>query len=104
MCQRLKTETCHLATLLQPLVILEKTLVGCEYDFVEVLPKSQMKDVVFLVVDRQTKYVHFIPLSHAYIVAKVASLYMQFAFKLHGMPCTIVSDRDPVFTSYFGQS
>ena len=54
-CQRLKTETCHLATLLQPLVILEKTLVGCEYDFVEVLPTSQMKDVVFLVVDRLTK-------------------------------------------------
>ena len=67
----------------------------------EGLPKSQMKDVLFVVMDRLTKYVHFIPLSHAYISTKVASLYMQFAFKLHGMLCTIVSDRDPIFTSCF---
>ena len=70
-------------------------------DFVERLPKSQLKDVVFVVADRFTKFVHFVPLSHPYFVAKVAQLYMQYVFKLHGMPATIVSDRDPVFTSHF---
>ena len=70
-------------------------------DFVEGLPKSHLKSVVFVVVDRLTKYVHFIPLSHPYTPAKVANLFMQFVFKLHGMPSTIVSDGDLVFTSKF---
>ena len=60
-----------------------------------------MKTVVFVVVDRLTKYAHFIPISHLYTAAKVANLYMQFVFKLHGMPSSIVSDRDPIFTSKF---
>ena len=50
--------------------------------------------MVFVVVDRFTKYVHFIPLAHPYTAAKVAHL-------LHGMPSTIVSDKDLVFTSKF---
>ena len=63
-------------------------------DFVKGLPKSQQKSVVFIVVDRFTKYVHFIPLTHHYTTIKVAQLFMQFVLKLHGMPSTIVSDRD----------
>ena len=58
-------------------------------DFVEGLPKSQSKDVVLVVVDRLTKFVHFIPLSHPYTATKVANLYLQHVFKLHGMPTTI---------------
>ena len=72
-------------------------------DFVEGLPKSQSKDVVLVEVDRLTKFVHFIPLSHPYTTAKVATLYLQHVLKLHGMPATIVSDRDPIFTSHFWQ-
>ena len=70
-------------------------------DFVEGLPKSHLMSVVFMVVDRLTKYVHFMPLSHPYTAAKVPNLYLQFVFKLHGMPPTIVSDRDLIFTSNF---
>lgn len=68
-------------------------------DFVEGLPKSQKHDVVLVVVDRLTKFVHFISLSHPYTTTKVASLFMQHIFKLHGMPTFIVSDRDLIFTS-----
>ena len=56
-----------------------------------------------VVVDRLTKFVHFVPLSHPYTAAKVANLYLQHVFKLHGMPATIVSDRNPMFTSHFWQ-
>ena len=45
---------------------------GESMDFFEGLPKSQLKDVVLVVVDRFTKFVHFVPLSHPYSVAKVA--------------------------------
>lgn len=54
-----------------------------------------------MVVDKLTKYVHFIPISHPYTTAKVASLYMHYVFKLHDMPATIVNDRDAIFTSLF---
>ena len=58
---------------------------------------------MLVVVDRFTKFVHFVPLSHPYFAAKVAQLYMQHVFKLHGMPAIIVSNRDLVFTSHFWQ-
>ena len=100
-CQRLKNETCFPAGLLQPLVIPNRPWLDISMDFVEGLPKSQQKSVVFVIVDIFTKYAHFIPLAHPYTAAKVAQLFMQFVFKLHGLPSTIVSDRDPVFTSKF---
>ena len=102
-CQRLKAETCNIAGLLQPLHVPDKLWLDVSMDFVEGLPKSQSKDVVLVVVDRLTKFVHFVPLSHPYTTAKVATLYLHYVFKLHGMPTSIVSDKDPVFTSHFWQ-
>ena len=67
----------------------------------EGLPKSMGFEVILVVVDRLTKYVHFVSVSHPYSAAKIASLYMQHIFKLHGMPSSIVSDRDATFTSLF---
>ena len=102
-CQRLKAETCNIVGLLQPLPIPDKPWLNVSMDFVEGLPKSQSKDVVLVVVDRLTKFVHFVPLSHPYIAAKVATLYLHYVFKLHGMLALIVSDKDPVFISHFWQ-
>ena len=102
-CQRLKYETCHVVGLLQPLPIPDKPWLDVSMDFVEGLPKFHSKDVVLVVVDRLTKFVHFIPLSHPYMAAKVADLYLQHVFKLQAMPASIVSDRDPVLTFHFWQ-
>ena len=65
------------------------------------LPKSRGFEVILVVVDRLKKYVHFVHVSHPYSATKIASLYMQHIFKLHGMSSSIVSDRDATFTSLF---
>ena len=57
--------------------------------------------MILVVVDKLAKYVHFVLVFHPYNAAKIASLYMQNIFKLHGMPTSIVSDRDATFTSLF---
>ena len=100
-CQQMKHETCHPAGVLQPLPSPNKPWAAVSMDFVGGLPKSQRLDVVMVGVDRLTKYVYFIGLSHPYSAAKVAALFAQNVLKLHGMPTSIVSDRDSVFTAKF---
>lgn len=73
-------------------------------DFVEGLPKAQGKDVILAVVDRFTKYSHFIALSHPDKAQDVVNLYFDQVLKLHGLPQIIVTDRDPIFTSAVWQS
>ena len=70
-------------------------------DFIDGLPSSKGKTVLFMVVDRLSKYAHFIPMSHPYIAPKVAQTFFENAFKLHGMPSLIVCDRDSTFISAF---
>jgi hypothetical protein len=56
--------------------------------------------VILTVVDRFSKYAHFIVLSHPYTAASVARAFFEGIVRLHGFPNSIVSDRDPVFTSH----
>ena len=70
-------------------------------DFIEGLPFSFGKQVIFIVVDRLSKAVHFMALSHPYTAADVAQCFLDNVFKLHGFPHTITNDRDPIFVSHF---
>jgi transposase InsO family protein len=73
-------------------------------DFVEGLPHSAGFNSMLVVVDKLTKYAHFLPLAHPYTAAQVAQTYFDNVFKLHSMPAALVSDRDRVFTSHFWQA
>jgi hypothetical protein len=70
-------------------------------DFIEGLPKSNGYDVILVVVDRLTKYAHFVAIKHPYTTADIAQVFMDRIVKLHGLPQSIVSDRDTVFVSTF---
>jgi len=72
-------------------------------DFITGLPKSGNKSVIMVVVDRLSKYAHLCALQHPFIASTVAQIFMDQVFKLHGMPHSIVYDRDPNFTSNFWQ-
>lgn len=98
-CQRNKAEQVASPGLLQPLPIPRRIWESISIDFVEGLPKSHGKQVIFVVVDRLSKYAHFLSLAHPYIAVDVAKLFLDSIFKLHGLPTTIVSDRDPIFLS-----
>lgn len=70
-------------------------------DFIEGLPLSKGYSVIMVIVDRLSKYSHFIPLAHPYTTATVAKAFMENIFKLHGIPQSIVNDRDAIFTTNF---
>lgn len=72
-------------------------------DFIEALPKSEGKDTVLVVIDRLTKYAHFISLTHPFTAAHVVRAFLDTVYKLHGLPRTILTDRENVFTSQIWQ-
>ncbi|WVZ83528.1 hypothetical protein U9M48_030666 [Paspalum notatum var. saurae] len=100
-CQQNKSEQMRPAGLLQPLQTPSAVWSDIAMDFVKGLPRMNGKTVILTVVDRFSKFAHFIPLAHPYTATTVARAFFAEIVRLHGIPDSIVSDRDPVFTSAF---
>lgn len=100
-CQRQKYVAMSPAGLLQPLPILDQIWEDISLDFITGLPKSKGFEALFVVVDRLSKYGHFIPLKHPYTAKKIAEVFTKEIVRLHGVPQSIVGDRDPLFVSLF---
>jgi hypothetical protein len=99
--QRAKHGQKHPAGLLQPLPIPDEAWKQLSMDFIEGLPLSEKCNVIVVVVDRLTKYAHFFAVKHPYTAQSIAQLFLDNVVKLHGMPKSIVSDRDPIFLRKF---
>jgi len=102
-CQQAKSERVKYPGLLEPLPIPKSAWQMISMDFIEGLPRSSGKNCILVVVDKFSKFSHFIPLSHPFTAAVVAKAFMQQIYRLHGMPVSIISDRDKVFTSHLWQ-
>jgi len=72
-------------------------------DFITALPPSQGYSVIMVIIDKFSKFGHFIPLKADFTSKIVAEVFLQQIIKLHGFPRSIISDRDKVFISKFWQ-
>ncbi|GJY71153.1 putative reverse transcriptase domain-containing protein [Tanacetum coccineum] len=78
---------------------------GIEMDLVTKLPRiSSGHDTIWVIVDRLTKSVHFLPMREDYKMDRLARLYLNEIVSRHGVPISIISNRDSRFTSRFWQS
>ena len=101
-CQRVKAEHQVPLGLMQPIRIPEWKWDRITIDFVVGLPLTGKKhDSVWIVVDRLTKSAHFLPVRTDYSFDKLVELYIKEIVRLHGIPISIISYRDPRFTSRF---
>jgi len=88
-----------------PLDVPELKWDSISMDFVTSLPNTPRgNDAIWVIVDRLTKSAHFLPINISFPVAQLAEIYIKEIVRLHGVPSSIVSDRDPRFTSRFWKS
>ena len=101
-CQQIKAEHKKPPGLLHPLDIPEWKWENITMDFVSGLPNTKKgNDAIWVIMDRLTKSAHFLPIRQNDPLDKLAELYVSEIVRLHGIPTSIISDRDPRFTSHF---
>ncbi|KAJ9542437.1 hypothetical protein OSB04_028943 [Centaurea solstitialis] len=104
-CAKVKAEHQKPSGLLQQPEIPEWKWEQISMDFVTKLPKTKKgHDTIWVIVDRLTKSAHFLPIKETYSIDKLAQLYVGEIVMRHGVPISIISDRDSRFTSRFWQS
>ena len=101
-CQKVKAKHRHSADELQPIKIPEWKWDQITMDFVVGLPRTvEGYDAIWVVVDRLTKSAHFIPIKVIFSVERLAEIYIANIVRLHGVPQSIISDRDARFNLQF---
>ncbi|MCO5614518.1 hypothetical protein L7F22_068801 [Adiantum nelumboides] len=101
-CQKVKFDRHNEQGLLQPLPIPIRPWESIAMDFIFDLSRTQSgHNGIWTIIDRFSKQAHFIPVKKTVKPDHLARLFVAQIFRLHGMPETIVSDRDPRFTSLF---
>lgn len=102
-CQRIKANNSAPAGLLNPLPIPPHAWHSIAMDFMVGLPPSKLSraDSICVVIDRLSKMAHFLPCFTTDSASDIASLFFKNIFRIHGLPATITSDRDPRFISEF---
>ena len=104
-CQQVKAEHQKPAGKIQSLLIPVWKWDKISMDFVTGLLRTRRQhDVIWVIVDRLTKSAHFLLVSNDEPLDKLAQLYVEEIVRLHGVPISIVSYRDPRFTSRFWSS
>ena len=104
-CQLINIEHRKPAGELKPLPIPEWKWEHITMDFVSALPRTRERyDSIWVIVDRLTKVAHFIPIKTGYTLEQLAKLYVKEIVRLHGVPVSIVSDRDTRFVGRFWKS
>ncbi|CAI7880334.1 unnamed protein product [Closterium sp. NIES-53] len=101
-CQRMKSTKQKKTGLLQPLPVPEKPWQVVSLDFITRLPStSRGHDSILVVIDKFSKMGHFIPTNATATAEATARLFFDRIITIHGIPATLISDRDPKFTSKF---
>lgn len=103
-CQEVKGETVRKPGLLQPLQVSSEPWKDIAMDFITGLPKSLGYEVIWVVVDRFSRYAHFVTPQHPISAKSLALSFFDHIYRLHGLPESIVSDRDPLFVNEFWQT
>ena len=102
-CQRSKHENVPYPGLLQPIPVPQQAWSHISMDFIEQLPVSHGFDTILVVVDRLTKFSHFIRLTHPFSAQQIAQVFLDQVYRLHGLPESVIFDRDRIFVSKFWQ-
>lgn len=100
-CVQAKPDRALYPRLLSPLPVPSESWQVISMDFIEGLPRSRSANCILVVVDRFSKFAHFLPLFHPFSAPQVAQIFLDQVYRLHGMPTHIVSNRDKIFTSTF---
>lgn len=104
-CQQIKAEHPRPGWLLQPNLMPEWKWEDIAMDFVVGFPKTPRgADTIWVIVDHLTKSAHFLPVRKDASFERLADIYIREIVRLHGIPISIISDRDLHFTSKYWRS